>query len=174
MGRVVSRICKFCFIPCNEIVNNKQINLLVKNYECQYSLDGINFKTIKSGLYIQKDAITSDYNWQVEIVDFNPTDLRYFKIVFKDSYGGHDHCNWNGFRGALLYIYNFKSIYLKESNNIFYGSLNNEINQITILDTWNKSTKEEKKNFFSIVNNVLCIDQLKSLGKFKVFCKPKN
>lgn len=65
-------------------------------------------------------------------------------------------------------------LYLKESDNNIYGSVDNEITQITTLDTWNNSSIEEKKNFFLITNNVLSIDQLKSLGKFKVLNEPKN
>ena len=144
---------------------------MVKNYECQYSLNGINFNTLKSGLYIPKSTVISN-TWQAEVVEFNPTDLRYFRIIFKDSYDTRDY-TWNGFRNALLCAI-IPSLYLKESDNNIYGSVDNEITQITTLDTWNNSSLEEKKNFFSAANNVLSIDQLKSLGKFKVLNEPKN
>ena len=144
---------------------------MVKNYECQYSLNGINFNTLKSGLYIPKSTVISN-TWQAEVVEFNPTDLRYFRIIFKDSYDTRGY-TWNGFRNALLCAI-IPSLYLKESDNNIYGSVDNEITQITTLDTWNNSSLEEKKNFFSAANNVLSIDQLKSLGKFKVLNEPKN
>ena len=62
-------------------------------------------------------------------------------------------------------------MYLKESDNNIYGSVDNEITQITTLDTWNNSSIEEKKNFFLSTNGVLSANQLKSLGKFKVLNK---
>ena len=166
LGRIISRVFRFSFNPVDDVVS-----VMVKNYECQYSLNGVNFNTLKSGLYIPKSTVIS-YTWQAEIVEFNPTDLRYFRIVFKDSYDTRGY-SWTGFRNALLYAINV-CLYLKESDNNIYGSVDNEITQITTLDTWNNSSIEEKKNFFSVANNVLSIDQLKSLGKFKVLNEPKN
>lgn len=164
MGRIVSGVFKFSFNPIDDV-----INVLVKNYECQYSLDGVNFKTIKSGLYIPKSTVISN-TWQAEVVEFNPIVLRYFRIVFKDSYDNRGY-KWNGFRNALLYAYN-KVLYLKESDNNIYGFLNNEsISQITTLDTWNKSSKEEKENFLLYAIGILSLEQLKSLYKFKVINK---
>ena len=166
LGRIISEVFRFSFNPVDDVVA-----VMVKNYECQYSLNGVNFKTLKSGLYIPKSTVINN-TWQAEVVEFNPTDLRYFRIVFKDSYD-HRGYTWNGFRNALLYAINI-SLILKESDNNIYGSVNNEITQITTLDTWNKSSTEEKKNFFLSTNGVLSIDQLKSLGKFKVLNEPKN
>ena len=167
LGRIISGVFRFSFNPDDDV-----INVLVKNYECQYSLDGVNFNTLKSGLYIPKSTVISN-TWQAEVVEFNPTNLRYFRIVFKDSYDDRGY-TWNGFRNALLYAYNNKLLYLKKSDNNIYGSLNNEITKISSLDTWNNSSKEEKKNFFLSTNGVLSVDQLKSLGKFKVLNEPKS
>lgn len=164
LGRIISGVFRFSFNPVDDVEA-----VLVKNYECQYSLDGVNFKTLKSGLYIPKSTVINN-TWQAEVVDFNPTDLKYFRIVFKDSYDTRGF-TWNGFRNALLYDARIVGLYLKESDNNIYGSVDNEITQITTLDTWNNSSKEEKKNFFSSTNGVLSIDQLKSLGKFKVLNK---
>lgn len=134
-------------------------------------MNGVDFKTLKSGLYIPKSTVINN-TWQAEVVEFNPTDLRYFRIVFKDSYDTRGY-SWTGFRNALLYAINV-CLYLKESDNNIYGSVDNEITQITTLDTWNNSSIEEKKNFFLSTNGVLSVDQLKSLGKFKVLNEPKN
>lgn len=166
LGRIILGVFRFSFNPVDDV-----ISVMVKNYECQYSLNGINFNTLKSGLYIPKSTVISN-TWQAEVVEFNPTDLRYFRIIFKDSYDTRGY-TWNGFRNALLCAI-IPSLYLKESDNNIYGSVDNEITQITTLDTWNNSSLEEKKNFFSAANNVLSIDQLKSLGKFKVLNEPKN
>ena len=166
LGRIISGVFRFSFNPVDDV-----ISVMVKNYECQYSLNGINFNTLKSGLYIPKSTVISN-TWQAEVVEFNPTDLRYFRIIFKDSYDTRGY-TWNGFRNALLCAI-IPSLYLKESDNNIYGSVDNEITQITTLDTWNNSSLEEKKNFFSAANNVLSIDQLKSLDKFKVLNEPKN
>lgn len=160
LGRIVSGVFKFSFNPIDDV-----INVLVKNYECQYSLDGVNFKTIKSGLYIPKSTVISN-TWQAEVVEFNPIILRYFRIVFKDSYDNRGY-HWNGFRNALLYAYS-KVLYLKESDSNIYGLLNNEISQIATLDTWIKSSKAEKENFLLSTNGILSLEQLKSLYKFKV------
>lgn len=62
-----------------------------------------------------------------------------------------------------------KILYLKESDNNIYGSLDNEITKITTLDNWNTLSKEEKDKLFKSTNGVLEISQLKSLDKFKVF-----
>ena len=80
LGRIISRVFRFSFNPVDD-----DVNVLVKNYECQYSLNGVDFKTLKSGLYIPKSTVINN-TWQAEVVEFNPTNLRYFRIVFKDSY----------------------------------------------------------------------------------------
>lgn len=167
LGRTISGICKFSFNPVDDV-----ISVLVKNYECQYSLDGINFKTLKSGLYIPKSTVISN-TWQAEVVEFDPTNLRYFRIVFKDSYDTRGY-TWNGFRNALLYAYNSKLLYLKKSDNNIYGILpsSNEVILLTSLSEWNSFTKEQKEELINRCSYVsLGLSDLKSLNDFQIINK---
>ena len=143
----------------------------VKDYELSYSLDGINFNKLYSGTFIPNHKIESNV-WQDEECEFNPVSLRYFRIIILNSYDYRGY-KWGGFTNARLYS-RISGLYLKESDNNIYGSVDNEITQITTLDIWNNSSIEEKKNFFLSTNGVLSVDQLKSLGKFKVLNEPKN
>ena len=167
LGRIISGVFRFSFNPVDDV-----INLLVKNYKCQYSLDGINFKTLKSGLYIPKSTVISN-TWQAEVVEFNPTNLRYFRIVFKDSYDNRGY-TWNGFKNALLYAYNSKFLYLKKSDNNIYGILpsSNEVTLLTSLSEWNSFTKEQKEELINRCSYTsLDISDLKSLNDFQIINK---
>ena len=162
-GRVIPKVCKFIFNPSDDV-----INVRVKDYELFYSLDGIDFNKLYSGTFIPDHTIT-DHVWQDEECEFNPVSLRYFRITILNSYDTRGY-KWGGFTNARLYT-RFVGLYLKESDNNIYGSIDNEITQITTLDTWNKSSKEEKENFLLSTNDTLSANQLKSLGKFKVLNK---
>ena len=166
LGRVIPKVCKFIFNPSDDV-----INVRVKDYEIFYSLDGINFNKLYSGTFIPDHTIT-DHVWQDEECEFNPVSLRYFRITILNSYDNRGY-TWGGFTNARLYARN-NGLYLKESDNNIYGSVDNEITQISTLDTWNNSSIEDKKNFFLFTNGVLSVDQLKSLGKFKVLNEPNN
>ena len=164
LGRIVSGVFRFSFNPSDDV-----INVLVKNYECQYSLDGVNFKTIKSGLYIPKSTVIRN-TWQAEVVEFDyPMNLRYFKIIFKDSYDNRGY-TWNGFRNALLYAYNSKSVYLKKSDNNIYGILlsSNEATVLTSLSEWNSFLKEQKEELINRSYTHLVITSLKSFNDFQI------
>lgn len=167
LGRIISRVFRFSFNPVDDVVS-----VLVKNYECQYSLDGVNFNTLKSGLYIPKSTVISN-TWQAEVVEFNPTDLRYFRIVFKDSYD-HRGYTWNGFRNALLYAYNSKSVYFKKSDNNIYGLLSslNEVTLLTSLSEWNSFSKEQKEELINRCSYTsLGLSDLKSFNDFQIITK---
>ena len=169
LGRVEHNICKFSFASAQ--ITDTAIGC--KDYELSYSLDGINFNKIYSGIYpISKPPNFNRY-YKMTYCNFNDISARYFRIIILSIYNYNKPINIAAIFGARLYA-RIISLALKESDNNIYGSVNNEITQITTLDTWNKSSKEEKKNFFSAANNVLSIDQLKSLGKFKVLNEPKN
>lgn len=167
LGRIISGVFRFSFNPIDDV-----INVLVKNYETQYSLNGINFKTLKSGLYIPKSTIISN-TWQAEVVEFDQTDLRYFRIVFKDSYDNRGY-TWNGFRNALLYAYNFKSVYLKKSDDNIYGLLPslNEVTLLTSLSEWNSFSEEQKEELINRCSYVsLGLSDLKSFNDFQIISK---
>lgn len=163
LGRVIPKVCKFIFNPSDDVYCVR-----VKDYELYYSLDGINFNKLYSGTFIPDHKIESNV-WQDEECEFNPVSLRYFRITILNSYDYRGY-KWGGFTNAKLYNLN-NGLYLKESDNNIYGSVDNEIAQITTLDTWNKSSKEEKENFLLSTNDTLSANQLKSLGKFKVLNK---
>ena len=170
LGRVVNYICKFCFNGTDDVVA-----IRVKDYELSYSLDGINFNPIYSGTYVGKHkqpGVPSNQVWQTEECEFNPINARYFRITILNSYDTRGY-KWASLTNLLLYALN-NNLILKESDNNIYGSVDNEITQITTLDTWNNSSIEEKKNFFLSTNGILSINQLKSLGKFKILNEPKN
>ena len=169
LGRVENNICKFSFASGYSV--NKCIGC--KDYELSYSLDGLNFNKIYSGTYVARTA-NSNFSWkyQTEYCNFNTISARYFRITIL-TVGPFITYQAASVAEARLYARIIR-LYLKESDNNIYGSVDNEITQITTLDTWNNSSIEEKKNFFLITNNVLSIDQLKSLGKFKVLNEPKN
>lgn len=167
LGRIISGVFRFSFNPVDDV-----LNVLVKNYECQYSLDGINFKTLKSGLYIPKSTVISN-TWQAEVAEFNLTDLRYFRIVFKDSYSTRGY-TWNGFRNALLYAYNSKLLYLKKSDNNIYGILpsSDKVTILTSLSEWNSFTKEKKEELINRCSyTFLGLSDLKSLNDFQIINK---
>ena len=170
LGRVVNGICKFSFTTGRA----DAVDILMKDYELYYSLDGTDFTKLYSGTYVPKTNLPgSHWKYQTEYCEFNYISARYFRISILSAYFSRDY-RWVGFTDARLYAALISGLYLKESDNNIYGSVDNEITQITTLDTWNNSSIEEKKNFFLITNNVLSIDQLKSLGKFKVLNEPKN
>ena len=133
-------------------------------------MDGVNFKTLKSGLYIPKSTVI-DHTWQAEVVEFDhPMDLRYFKIIFKDSYDNRGY-TWNGFRNALLYAYNSKSVYLKKSDNNIYGLLqsSNEATVLTSLSEWDSFSKEQKEELINRCSYVsLGLSDLKSFNDFQI------
>ena len=106
-------------------------------------------------------------------MEFDPTNLRYFRIVFKDSYDTRGY-TWNGFRNALLYAYNSKLLYLKKSDNNIYGILpsSNEVILLTSLSEWNSFTKEQKEELINRCSYVsLGLSDLKSLNDFQIINK---
>lgn len=167
LGRIEHNICKFSFASAQLTFND---DIGCKKYELSYSLDGLNFNKIYSGIYPASKPPNFRKYYNPTYCDFNDISARYFRITILSVYGNG---NVAAIIAARLYA-RMVYLYLKKSDNNIYGSVNNEITQITTLDTWNNSSKEEKKNFFSFTNGILSIDQLKSLGKFKVLNEPKN
>ena len=166
LGRVVNNICKFSFTTGRA----DAVDILLKDYELSYSLNGKDFKTFYSGTYVAKTSLPgSRWKYQTEYCEFNDISARYFRITILSAYFSRNY-RWVGFTDARLYARN-NSLYLKESDNNIYGSVNNDITQITTLDTWNNLSKEEKENFLLSTNGVLSAVQLKSLNKFKVLNK---
>lgn len=161
LGRICYNICKFCFNPIDD-----RIAVLVRSYELSYSLDGTNFTKIYSNTYIPKELVM-DNTYQAEECEFNPINLRYFRITIFNTYDTRGY-TWVGFKNALLYADVNTAFYLKESDNNIYGFLDNEIKQITTLDIWNNLSKEEKENLIQPTHFISSINQLKSLNKFKI------
>ena len=163
LGRVANSICKFSFTTGRA----DAVDILLKDYELYYSLNGTDFNKIYSGTYVAKTRLPgSSWKYQTEECEFNDISARYFRISILSAYFSRNY-RWVGFTDARLYARN-NSLYLKESDNNIYGSLNNEITKISSLDIWNTLSLEDKKNLLLSTNGVLSIDQLKSLGKFKV------
>ena len=169
LGRVVNGIYKFSFTTGR----GDAVDILLKDYELYYSLNGIDFTKIYSGTYVPKTRLPgSSWKYQTEYCEFNYISARYFRISILSAYFSRGY-RWVGFTDARLYAL-ISGLYLKESDNNIYGSVDNEITQITTLDTWNKSSKEEKEHFLLSTNDTLSANQLKSLSKFKVLNGPKN
>ena len=169
LGRVVNGICKFSFTTGRL----DAVDILLKDYELSYSLDGVNFYKIYSGTYVAKTKFPgSSWKYQTEECEFNDISARYFRISILSAYFSRPY-RMVGFTDARLYA-RINGLYLKESDNNIYGSLNNEITKISSLDIWNTLSLEDKKNLLLSTNGVLSIDQLKSLGKFKVLNEPES
>ena len=117
-------INKVCFNPINDNVFNNEC--LVKEYNIQFSSDGINFKNIYSQNQIYNSSkgfigtvIESPSNNYFEdcINEFDPIETRYIKIIIYNSYDTSH--NWTGFCNLRIYSPNSK-IFL-DKNNYMYG-----------------------------------------------------
>lgn len=117
-------INKVCFNPINDNVFNNEC--LAKEYNIQFSSDGINFKNIYSQNQIYDSskgfigtAIESPSNNYFEdcINEFDPIETRYIKIIIYNSYDTSH--NWTGFCNLRIYSPNSK-IFL-DKNNYIYG-----------------------------------------------------
>ena len=116
-------IQKVCFNPIND-----NISCLVREYNIQFSSDGINFKNIYSQNQIYDPSkgimgyITASHiNQYYEdcINEFDPINTRYIKIVMYNTYD-HRGYKWAGFCNLRIYGNRSSKIFL-DKNNYIYG-----------------------------------------------------
>lgn len=116
-------IKKVCFNPIND-----NVSCLVKEYNIQYSSDGINFKNIYSQnrIYdnskgyigsIREDSVNKYYEDCINEFDLIKT--RYIKINIYNSYD-HRGYNWTGFCNLRIYRKPDNKVFLNK-NNYIYG-----------------------------------------------------
>lgn len=117
-------IKKVCFNPIND-----NVNCLIKDYNIQYSSDGIDFKNIYStnkiytsnkGIigYITADPINQYYEDCINEFD-DHIRTRYIKIIIYNSYDNRGY-NWTGFCNLRIYGFLGNKIFL-DKNNYIYG-----------------------------------------------------
>lgn len=83
LGRVVNNICKFSFTTGRV----DAVDILLKDYDLSYSLDGVNFHKIYSGTYVAKTSLPgSRWKYQTEYCEFNYISARYFRISILSAY----------------------------------------------------------------------------------------
>lgn len=174
-GKIIY-IKKVCFNPATYIKN-----CLVKNYNIQYSIDGITFKNIydTSLVYIPgKETIgvikqnPIDEYYEDCINQFNMIKARIIRINIYSNYNYPRPENWAGLCNLRIFgVTDFYVLFLKESDNCIYNNLSKKLISFT---DWKKLDKQEKLNLIktSYINDnneeEIKITELKSFGSFKI------
>ena len=109
-----SLLSEFSFCPSDDVVD-----VLVKDYKIEYSLDGITWHTIFNGTNTQDTAATRNNSASIVHTLQIPVIFRYLKLTILNGYNSRGYV-WSG-------IYNVKLTGVLDARNKTYKDLMNDL-----------------------------------------------